>query len=156
MKSHFPTLILFIPTDMTDKINIEFDIDALDDLDKVLREEQRLIRKRKNVFKEQLKGLINVTGLYRWLNGDMSFWMPEDIVEIHLTDEKRSGYSSYQHARIVGDDTRFLYMKTDCDEVRGIDHYYVWQTTGCCEDDYYGYLLFPLKDDTYFKISYSC
>jgi hypothetical protein len=156
MKFQFPILILFIHTDMSDNFNVYINPDALDDLEKIMRKEHREIRKKRNLYKAELKGLINVTGLFRWLNGDMSFWMPEGIVEIQLTDEKRSGYSSYQHARIKDDADKLLYMKTDCDEVRGIDHYYVWQTTGCCEDDYSGYMLMPLKDGRYFKVSYCC
>lgn len=145
-----------IPEIDTDNLRVLINDDALDDLSSIMRKEERQIRKQRNLYKAQLRGLINVAGLYRWLNGDMSFWMPEGIVEIVLTDEKRSGYSTYQHARIKDDKERLLYMKTDCDEVRKIDHYYVWQTTGCCEDDYSGYLLFPLSNGKYFKITYSC
>lgn len=32
----------------------------------------------------------------------------------------------------------------------------VWQTVGYCEDDYSGYLMFPLKDGRHWLISYSC
>jgi len=145
-----------IPEIDTDNLRVLINDDALDDLSSIMRKEERQIRKQRNLYKAQLRGLINVAGLYRWLNGDMSFWMPEGIVEIVLTDEKRSGYSTYQHARIKDDKERFLYMKTSFDEVRKIDHYYVWQTTGCCEDDYSGYLLFPLSNGKYFKITYSC
>ena len=105
--------------------------------------------------KKALKGLINVTGLFKHLQESMFYWHAEGFVEIVLTDEKESGYSKYQHARTIPDDKR-LYMKTDCDEIRGVDHYYVWQTTGCCEDDYSGFLLFPLKDGRYYKFWYSC
>ena len=86
----------------------------------------------------------------------MSYWQPEGIVEIVLTDEKRGGYSTYQHARIKDDVQKLLYMKTSFDDVRKVDHYYVWQTTGCCEDDYSGYLLFPLSNGKYFKVHYVC
>lgn len=34
-------------------------------------------------------------------------------------------------------------------------HYLVHQVPGVCEDDYSGYLLFPLNDDTYWVISFS-
>lgn len=140
--------ILTIDDDVTlKKMHEDFEI--------TIRDEKRRERKLRNSFKMQLKGLINVTGLFRYLNGDMSYWIPEGIVEIVLTDEKTSGYSTYQHARIKDAKDKYLYMKVDCDEVRGIDYYYVWQTTGCCEDDYSGYLLFPLKDGKYFKIWYS-
>jgi hypothetical protein len=116
-----------------------------------IRREKKLLRE----YKRRLRGLINVTGLFRYL-GQNDYWYPEDIVDIELTDETRSGYSTYQHARIVGDTYRRLYMKTPDDEIRGIDHYYVWQTTGCCEDDYSGWMLFPLKNGKYFKVHYNC
>ena len=48
-----------------------------------------------------------------------------------------------------------LYIKGKQDE-EGKFHNMVWQTTGCCEDDYSGYLLFPLNNGKYWKISYSC
>lgn len=116
-----------------------------------IRKEKKLISE----YRRKLKGLINIHGLFKFLV-ENDYWSPMDIVDIELTDEKRSGYSTYQHARIVGDKIKCLYMKTPSDDVRGIDHYYVWQTTGYLGDDYSGYLLFPLKNGKYFKVSYSC
>jgi hypothetical protein len=138
------------------------------EFDKVIRKEKREEKRFKNYYKKLLKGKINISGLWKNLDDEMSSWTPVGIVNIKLTDEKQSGYSTYQHARVESyltgivmrnNDTykdNYLYMKTPCDDIRGVDHYYVWQRTGCCEDDYYGYLLFPLKDGMYFKISYSC
>lgn len=126
-----------------------------EDYRRLMEKERKAEKKLKNDFKKKLRGLINVTGLYKWLD-ENDGWSPLDIVEIKLTDEKSSGYASYQHARIVNDQGKYLYMKTDCDEIRGIDHYYVWQTVGFCGDDYSGYLLFPLKNGKYFKANYSC
>lgn len=117
-------------------------------------------QKTKDDFKKLLKGKINVLKLYDWLNEGHDYWNPEGIVEIKLTDEKSSGYPSYQHARVINDeDDGMLYMKqsADFDEpIKGIEYYYVWQTTGMTGDDYSGYLLFELKDGKFFKISYSC
>ena len=137
-------------------LKILINSDTMDDLASMMRKEERAMRKQKNAYKAQLRGLINIVGLYRWLNSDMSYWQPDGIVEIVLTDEKRGGYSTYQHARIKDDEQKLLYMKTSFDDVRKIDHYYVWQTTGCCEDDYSGYLLFPLSNGKYFKVYYTC
>jgi hypothetical protein len=131
-------------------------VEKLEDWSKLYHDECLKDRKLKNDFKRQLKGLTNVSGLFKWLNSDMEYWTPVGIVEIQLTDEKTSGYRNYQHARVVSDpEDRHLYMKTDC-EVHSVPYYYVWQTTGCCEDDYSGYLLFPLKDGKFFKVSYCC
>ena len=85
----------------------------------------------------------------------MDAWHVKGIVEIYEVDEKSNGYSNYQHVRIKNDDN-LLYLKTECDEVKGINHYYVWQTTGYLGDDYSGIMLFPLNDGTYFKVSYNC
>jgi hypothetical protein len=118
-------------------------------------EEVRREKKLRAKYRKHLKGLINITGLFKHLDTNDS-WNPEGIVDIELTDETSSGYRTYQHARIVGDTSRRLYMKIPDDEIRGVDHYYVWQTTGCCEDDYSGWMLFPLKDGRYFKVYYNC
>lgn len=34
-------------------------------------------------------------------------------------------------------------------------HTLVWQTTTCCEDDYSGYILFPIKDGRYWIVSFA-
>jgi hypothetical protein len=112
-------------------------------------------KKLKNSYKRQLKGLINISGLFKFLQDNID-WVPEEIVDIELTNDKSFGYGSYQHARIVGDESRRLYLKNNCDEIRKVNHYYVWQISGSCEDDYSGFMLFPLKNGKYFKVSYSC
>jgi len=135
---------------------ITFSIDKIEkEFQESLKEEIKREKKLFNDYKKKLRGLINVTGLFRHLS-DNTYWSPEGIVDIELTDEKTSGYSRYQHARIVGDETKRLYCKTPDDGVRGVDHYYVWQSTGCCEDDYWGWMLYPLKDGRYFKVHYNC
>ena len=131
-------------------------MNEINNLAEVMREQDAAENKLKDEWKRKLKGLINVAGLFRWLDEGHD-WAPLNIVEIQLTDEKRSGYSQYQHARIIDDKDKLLYLQTDIsDEIRKVSHYYVWQTVGVCEDDYSGYLLFPLKDGKYFKVSYSC
>jgi hypothetical protein len=130
-----------------------------EDLDRhysdIYEEEVRKEKKLISEYKRKLKGLINISGLFKFLE-ENDHWTPMGIVDIKLTDEKSSGYSTYQHARIVDDPKPYLYKKNPSDEVKGIDHYYVWQTTGYLDDDYSGFLLFPLKDGKYFKVSYSC
>ena len=127
--------------------------------DEFISEMKELDKKQKSEkadFKKQLKGLINVTGLYKWLDED-HFWKPEDIVEIELSDEKRPGYSKFQCARIKGENSQYLYMKMEHENIaRGIYSYWVWQTVGYMGDDFSGYLLFELKNGKYFKIYYEC
>ena len=111
----------------------------------------------KTEWREKLNGLIDVDGLYSWLENN-DFWSPIDIVDIVETDEKSFGYQSYQHARIVND-KEDLYLKQglyEDDNFDGVDHYYVWQTCGYCGDDYSGFLLIPLNNNRYFKVYYTC
>jgi len=107
----------------------------------------------KSNYKEQLKGLINVTGLFEWLTEDHDGWSPLGIVEIVKTDKQKSGYPKHECCYIKGGSD--LFMKCDCD-VPKIKYYYVVQQTGMMGDDYSGELLLPLKDGRYFHVSYSC
>ena len=118
-------------------------------------EEAKKEKQLKNVWRKKLNGLINVTGLFKWLD-ELDYWIPIDIVEIYNTDEKTSGYGSYQHIRIKDDKDNLLYLMQNEDEIRNVNHYCVWQTVGYCGDDFSGYLLYPLNNGKYFKVSYSC
>lgn len=127
---------------------------------KELQEWYELERKQeiklKNLWKKNLKGLVNVSGLFKYLDED-NYWQPIGIVEVYETDEKTGGYSSYQHVRVKDDENdKLLYLKQPEFDLRGVDHICVWQTCGMMGDDYSGYLLFPLKNGKYFKVSYSC
>lgn len=133
-----------------DKVNQEL-WDEFVEGERVRCEEEE---KFKSEWKDKLKDLIN-DDVFNWLNEHDS-WYPNGIVEIYNVDEKRSGYSTYQHTRIKDDKDKLLYMQTDEDEVEGINHYFVWQQTGYLGDDYSGYLLLPLSNGKYFKVSYSC
>jgi hypothetical protein len=125
------------------------------DYAQICTEEAEKDRLLKLEWRKKLKGLINVSGLFKWLD-EHDYWTPLEIVEIYNTDEKTSGYSSYQHVRIKDDKDKLLYMMQDEDEIRNVNHYCVWQTCGMMGDDYSGYLLFPLKNGKYFKVNYSC
>jgi len=124
-----------------------------DELIEMLKQEELDKVKQKRIWKKNLNGLINVSGLFKFLNEEA--WTPLGIVEIYETDEKTGGYRSYQHVRIKDDPKKLLYMKQNSDDIRGCDHYCVWQTCGVMDDDYSGYLLFPLKNGLYFHVSYS-
>jgi hypothetical protein len=102
------------------------------------KNELLLKKKIKNKWKSNLKSLINVSGLFKWLDEHDS-WCPIDIVEIIETDDTTSGYNSYQHIRILNDTNHTLYIKTNCDEIKNIDHYYVYQSCGYLGDDYSEY-----------------
>lgn len=114
----------------------------------------------KDEWKEKLEGLINVNDLYDDLS-ENDFWTPEGIVEIEkITDKetilKKLGiWTPHIEACIIKGENNFTYSKNECD-LADIDHYYVWQEVGYLGDDYSGYLLYPLNDGRYFKVSYSC
>lgn len=127
----------------------------IDFFKKIYNDEMLQEKKLKAEYKFKLKGLINISGLFKSLENDIN-WTPIGFVEIELTDEKTNGYKAYQHARIINTNDKKLYLKTDCDDIRGVDHYYVWQTVEYLEDDFSGFLLFPLNNGKYFKVSYSC
>jgi len=97
----------------------------------------------------KLKGLINTKRLWEEMEEENDNWDIEGIVEIELTDEKKSGYTNYQCARIKGE-KGYLYMLGSDNKC------FVWQIVGMMGDDYSGYLLHPLKDGRYLKTSYSC
>lgn len=109
----------------------------------------------KKEFKEKLRGLINITGLWRHLDEGQDWWLPDEIVEVENTGEKLSGYPNYDTGRIVNDEIRALYLKQTEYEIRGIKHVYVYQRSHG-EDLYSGSLLYPLKDGKYIKINFNC
>ena len=97
--------------------------------------------------------MANLKKIITFMNENNEQWQPLSIVEIQLTDEREPGYKSYPHCRIKNEENSKLYMKQD-DELIG--HYWVWQTTGYLGDDFSGYLLIPLRNNKYLKVSYSC
>ena len=79
-----------------------------------------------------------------------------------LKDEhyKEFGYSQYDFYSLCPEDQKKFnnshrFMRQDDNEENDF-HCLVWQTCGCCEDDYSGYLLFPLKNGTYWMINFYC
>lgn len=114
-------------------------------------EEENKMRQERDSWKEKLKGLIKVKKLWRELEEDYeNSWSIDGIVELELSDEKKSGYSiKHQCARIKGE-SGYLYTDWNGDGV------FNWQQTGYLGDDYSGYLLYPLKNGKYLKVSYAC
>lgn len=124
---------------------------------KQIQEEKAVIAK----LKEQLKGLIDADALFAALSVGHS-WAPEAIVDVVKTDEQLpGGYPPHKCVRIKDDPDKLLYMSTDFEEEFGEEPFelkncFVWQTTGYICDDYSGFLLFPLSNGKYLKVSYSC
>ncbi len=127
------------------------------------KSEEELQEKWENAKKE-LAGLIHPK--YFDFAENHETFCSEGIVEIQLTDERKSGYRKYAHCRIKGDDDSMVYIN-HTGNVESLDEeskyegeeveYWVWQTTGHLGDDYSGFLLLPLLDGVRFwKIGYSC
>lgn len=138
---------------MTEEQKAEAD-EIWKDYSESLKKEQEEHQKLLDSYKEKLKGLINLESLFEFMN-EMEGWAPVGIVEVELTDEKKSGYPKTQCARVKGE--LELYLKSCPDEhYEGLDYYFVNQKTGYICDDYYGHLLFPLNNGKFIKLSYNC
>lgn len=116
-----------------------------------------------NKAKEEIRELIEPK--YFDFAESQESYRSEGIVNIFEVKERRQGYSQYPHCREFGTDERRLYMKCTTEletydnesKYEGSDiEYWVWQTVGYCEDDCSGFLLLPMLDGRYWKISYSC
>lgn len=109
----------------------------------------------KKEFKNKLKGLINITGLFRWMDEGHDYWLPLDIVEIKHTGELKSGYGNTLTCRIDNDDYKHnLYLYHEENDIRSVNHYYCWQRG--YDDSYSGFLLWPLKNGKYLIVEYNC
>lgn len=78
---------------------------------------------------------------------DLEYWQILGIVELEIIDD--------MNCKIKGESDSKTYHKQP-EDYKTIDHEYIWQTTGICEDDFSGYLLFPLKNGKYLKCNYQC
>lgn len=78
-------------------------------------------------------------------------WQHIGYVEVEKSDYESSHYPTHEFYKVKGE--KLNYMRQDDD---GEFHNLVWQTSGHCEDDYSGFLLFPLSNGLYWKISYYC
>ena len=109
----------------------------------------------KKEFKQKLKGLINITGLFRWMDEGHDYWLPLGIFDIKNTGEFKHGYGDKLTGRVDNEDYKHhLYLHHKENEIRGVNHYYVWQQG--YDDSYNGYLLWPLKNGKYLLVEYSC
>lgn len=132
-----------------------YNLEELKEIQNDIAEYYKEKRKSENAWKKKLKGLINVSGLFKDL-AEMDSYEIIDIVEVYDVEAKSGGYENHQHGKIKDEKFSNLYMKQNANELRGIDHVYVWQTVGMCGDDYSGYCLYPLKNGSYLKTSFIC
>lgn len=56
--------------------------------------------------------------------------------------------------RVIDNDTNYLEVDNSLYEEQ--DNFYIKQWTGYCGDDYYGVIFYPIKNNKYLKINYSC
>lgn len=73
----------------------------------------------------------------------------QDMDDIGWTIEK-----IVEGEKVIEDDDN--YLKVDGILYEEQDNIYIKQWTGYCEDDYYGVIFYPVQDNKYLKINYSC
>ena len=81
----------------------------------------------------------------------LSSWEHVGYVEVEESNYTNGFYPSYKFYQEIGK-PEIQYMRQS-DE--GAFHELVYQKTGACEDDFYGYMLYSLKDGRYWKISFN-
>ena len=82
---------------------------------------------------------------------EMDDWQHEAFVKVKKFNKNGKDYYKISE----GFDLDLVFTKQDGENTDG-SHCLIWQTVGYCEDDYSGYLMFPLKDGRYWLVSYSC
>lgn len=136
-------------------------MDELKELSKIMREEYEKQESEWIKTKEELTDIIEPK-YFDFVEGHESY-ISNGYVNIIETKERISGYSHYSHCRVSNDS--LLYIKHNIEletensdsKYEGSDiEYWVWQTTGYCGDDYSGFLLLPMLDGRYWKVSYTC
>lgn len=141
----------------------EYNLDEIHEevLKKLSTEEE----KRKSILKEKL--------VYFKDNIDYDFEHVEEYLGFDIDDKEYLNYhehigyvsvekADYSHGfqpsacyyEITGDDNDKLFYCIQDESDEHTFHVLVYQTTGYCEDDYSGYLLFPMKDGKYWKIRF--
>ncbi len=118
-------------------------------MNEVFKHQQEIDNKNKQVIKE-VKKLINYP--FSRIKEALEYcdWKDQGYVEVEKTDYKDNNYPNHEFYRIIGNYTYFMKQ----DETKKF-HYLVWQTSSY-EDSYHGYILFPLTNGKYWKVSYSC
>lgn len=115
-----------------------------------------------NKAKKELQGLIHPK-YFDFAENNETYYS-DGIVEIQEISAKPN-YPNRKYCKIKngGDggayehntDNIEMYDKESQYEGEPVE-YWVWQTTGYCEDDYSGFLLLPLLDGRFWKVGYSC
>ena len=112
--------------------------------------------------KEELNGLIEPKYFDFVENHDTYY--SDGIVEAEKVNSTRINYPGLECCKTKGDSLVYIKTKNEIDcldfeskyEGETVE-YWVWQTTGCCEDDFSGFILLPLLDGKRFwKVGYSC
>lgn len=87
--------------------------------------------------------------------------------EVIKTDYKNLWYPNAEYYKIVNFkseeeeeekiNSKDRFKSFNFQKVKESNDFYslVWQQTGCCEDDYSGYILFPMKDNKYWVVNFT-
>jgi hypothetical protein len=138
---------------INENIPVDEYYESLERFNTEMKNQNRIIVRKNNAAVMFVKDNINYDFDLILDSLDELDWEHVGYVEVEETSNINTGYPSYKFYLEKGNPKSLRYMRQDDD---GEFHNMVWQTVGHCEDDYSGFLLFPLNDGRYWKISYSC
>lgn len=139
---------------------------------KRMKQEEKLDKIYEELAKESYERKINFLKAYKHylLNSDLSREFVKEMIRgcevshigyVKVQKVETTPYHKYpsnEYFKIVsqeGIDERvfkFSFVKFG----EGNDHWLVWQTCGYSGDDYSGFMMFPMRDGTYWLVDYSC
>lgn len=85
---------------------------------------------------------------------DLRYFSHIGYVNVEKSDHRNMVEQNRDYYIITGDDFDKINYGIQDQSFEHTFHVLVFQTTGYCEDDYSGFLLFPMKDGRYWKISF--
>ncbi|WP_113675783.1 hypothetical protein [Vallitalea guaymasensis] len=99
--------------------------------------------------------------IIKYIKELIAFGEDNDIFRIiGLTDAKNIIKLDDTHYAVT--DITYIFEKVNVNQddyeqpLEFIDHYYVYQTSGYCGDDYSGILLVPIDKESYLRVKFEC
>ena len=133
---------------------------VLDDLYKSERRIENKIRRKNKLFLRKYgRSFTFSKSVLREFLREHEYYEAIGIVEVVPSDKgmyKNSPHYKYFEIKGVERGHVYEYTKTTTDTYGNDIEYLVWQTCGYTGDEYSGFLLFPMKNGRYYKISYQC
>ena len=141
--------------------------EVLDDYYKYLKEENEKFKKAFEVYKQnslvkfsKIEKFWDYDELFDFEGGDYFHIGYCNVEKIDYKNGFRPNAEYFKIKECETDDEHFkdayssLHFEKCYHEEKKF-HTLVWQTTTCCEDDYSGYILFPMKNGKYWIVSFA-